>query len=455
MKKGKRRGNALLPGVVLVLCLTAAGCGSSRQTGEGESPGPGQVQEEMPGQEVMPRFFGWEETALPEFYDGRQEGRVPPVRDQGNLGTCWAFASLTALEAALMPQEQLEFSVDHMTLHNSFSLPQDAGGEYSMSMAYLLAWQGPVLEEQDPYGDGISPDGLSPCKHVQEIQILPRKDYEAVKRAVYLAGGVQSSLYTDMTETQRDSRYYSEAFNSYCYEGQEKPNHDSVIIGWDDHFPRENFNVEPEGDGAFLCTNSWGAGFGDEGVFYVSYYDPNIGASGIVYTGVEPADNYDRLCQADLCGWMGQIGYGEETAWFANAYETKGQERLLAAGFYATREQTSYELYVARHLEREGTAALSYPVYAGCGKMEYEGFYTVPLDFGVDLDAGEKFAIMVKITTPGAVHPAAIEYDGGNGIAQVDLTDGEGYLSSDGVNWERVEDTMNCNLCLKAYLDHR
>ena len=45
-----------------------------------------------------------------------------------------------------------------------------------MSMAYLLAWQGPVLESQDPYGDGISPDGLDLCKHVQEIQVLPSKD---------------------------------------------------------------------------------------------------------------------------------------------------------------------------------------------------------------------------------------------------------------------------------------
>ena len=85
--------------------------------------------------------------------------------------------------------------------------------------------------------------------------------------------------------------------------------------------------------------------------------------------------------------------------------------------------------------------------------MEYSGFYTVPLEKKVDLDEGEKFAVMVKITTPGAVHPAAIEYDGGEGVAQVDLSDGEGYLSRDGRRWEQVEETMGCNLCLKAYLD--
>ena len=50
-----------------------------------------------------------------------------------------------------------------MSLRNSFHFSQNAGGEYTMSMAYLLAWQGPVLEEEDPYGDGYSPDGLRPA----------------------------------------------------------------------------------------------------------------------------------------------------------------------------------------------------------------------------------------------------------------------------------------------------
>ncbi len=437
-ERGKRKALALL---LLVLCLVTGGCVPKEQADETTAGKETTASEEMGDRE------------LPDTYDARLEGRVPPVRDQGSLGTCWAFASLTALESSLLPEEQLEFSADHMTLHNSFSLSQDAGGEYSMAMAYLLAWQGPVLESQDPYGDGISPDGLTPYKHVQEIQILPEKDYTAIKRAVYLTGGVQSSLYTDMTEVQKDSRFYNRETNAYCYLGEEKPNHDSVIIGWDDHFPKERFQMEPERDGAFLCTNSWGEGFGDQGYFYVSYEDSNIGVHNIVYTGVEPVDNYDRICQTDLCGWMGQIGYGEETVWFANAYESYGGEELMAAGFYATMENTSYELYVARHLERDGMEALNAPIFAGSGRMEYSGFYTVPLEKKVDLDEGEKFAVMVKITTPGAVHPAAIEYDGGEGVAQVDLSDGEGYLSRDGRRWEQVEETMGCNLCLKAYLD--
>ena len=39
-----------------------------------------------------------------------------------------------------------------------------------------------------------------------------------------------------------------------------KPNHDVVIIGWDDNYSKELFNDQShsEGDGAFICMNSWG-----------------------------------------------------------------------------------------------------------------------------------------------------------------------------------------------------
>ena len=448
MRRGGVRKSGWLGAAAL--CMAAAAlCGllwrGKPPAEEGEQP------PEAPKAEAAWVPFSWGKEPLPESYDSRLFGRAPQVRDQGSFGTCWAFASLAALESSLLPQEEAEFSVDHMSLQNSFNLSQDQGGEYSMSMAYLLAWQGPVLESEDPYGDGLSPEGLSACKHVQEIQILPSKDYEAIKRAVYEKGGVQSSLYTDLTQLGQESRFYNADTNAYCYSGPEKANHDSVIVGWDDHFPKENFREMPEGDGAFLCMNSWGREFGDQGYFYVSYYDSNIGVSNISYTGIWPFDHYDQIYQTDLCGWMGQIGYGQETVWFANVYQAQTEEKLEAAGFYATMENTSYEIYVADRLEGEGSKGLSEASLAASGQLRYSGFYTVPLEEGIQLTAGERFAVIVRITTPGAVHPAAIEYDGGSGVAHVDLSDGEGYLSSDGQSWERVEETMNCNLGLKAY----
>lgn len=393
----------------------------------------------------------WEDSkdTLPAAYDYRQEGRAPHVKNQGNLGTCWAFASLMALESSLMPEEVLDFSEDHMTLRNSFGMPQDMGGEYTMSMAYLLSWQGPVSDQEDPYGDEYSPEGLKPIKHVQEIQILPAKDYVKIKKAVLTRGGVQSSLYTLLQNDKSNSEFYNSETVSYYYGGTEAPNHDVVIVGWQDDYAKENFNQEVQGDGAFLCINSWGEEFGDKGYFYVSYYDTNIGVHNISYTSVGETDNYSHIYQTDLCGWVGQLGFGKESAYFANVYRAGENEALKAAGFYATGPGTEYEIYISHRVS--GTDSLNNRELIAAGVLEETGYYTIPFEKEIELKDGQRFAVIVKLTTPGAVHPVAIEYQADDGKASVDISDGEGYISLYGDTWDHVEAEQKCNICLKAY----
>lgn len=389
-----------------------------------------------------------EQTPLPAHYDGRSEGRTVPAKNQGDLGTCWAFASLLALKTSLLPWENLDFSEDHMSNNPNFELGQKNGGDYTMALAYLLSWRGPVLEQDDPYGDGWSPNNLSAVKHVQEVQILPEKELEPIKRAVMVHGGVQSSLYTTLQQNQ-DSK-------AYCCLEERVPNHDVVIVGWDDEFPKEAFSAEVPGNGAFLCENSWGAEFGDDGFFYVSYYDKNLGNVNVVYTSVEDTDNYDSIYQSDLCGWIGQVGYGTETAWAANVFEAKQKESLNAVGFYTIDRNTDYEVYVIHEADQDDLQTIEERQKpAASGHLEYSGYYTIPLKKPEKLKAGERFGVVIKLTTPGAVHPIAIEYDAGDGKCRIDLTDGEGYLSLDGAKWERLETRYGCNLCLKAYTNNR
>ncbi|MCD2493015.1 lectin like domain-containing protein [Lacrimispora sp. NSJ-141] len=394
-------------------------------------------------------------VAVPSKYDYREHGRCPAAGSQGELGTCWAFATMIALESSLLPQESFDFSEDHISLRNSFGMSQDMGGDYTMSMAYLLAWQGPVLEEDDPYGDGESPDGLEPVKHVQEIQLLDNKDYAGIKRAVYFHGGVQTSLFTALEDESSQSEYYNEDTYSYYYTGNQISNHDIVIVGWDDSYSRENFNQDPGMDGAFLCMNSWGTEFGDGGLFYVSYADTNIGIHSLAYTGIDSPDNYENIYQADLCGWLGQLGYGDEEAYFANVYRARSDERIEAAGFYATGADTEYEVYVLGGAPENGKLVLDEPVASG--RFEQAGYYTVDLKRPVDVKAGERFAMAVRIRTPEAVHPVAIEYQDGSSeiMTQVDLSDGEGYISADGRNWANTEKEQDSNICLKAYTSAR
>ena len=58
---------------------------------------------------------------------------------------------------------------------------------------------------------------------------------------------------------------------------------------------------------------------------------------------------------------------------------------------------------------------------------------------------------MVEIDSPGTEEPVAMEYPAGGRTAHVDIDDGEGYISFDGVNWERTETEYGCNVCLKVY----
>lgn len=390
---------------------------------------------------------------IPYKYNYEEKGRISAPSNQGNLGTCWAFSSLTALETSLMPEEDYSFSVDHMSINNSYNLNQYYGGDYIMSLAYLLAWQGPVLEEEDPYGDGVSPDNLLASKHLQEVQIIESKDFETIKKMVFKYGGVQSSFYaSSLSSKSGNTKYYNAQTNSYCYLGAEKPNHDIVIIGWDDNYPKENFNVDIEGNGAFICRNSWGADFGENGDFYISYYDTNIGVHNVVYTNIEPNDNYKNIYQTDLCGYIGQLGYGEETAYFANAYTTTADELIKAVGFYATGVDTEYSIYVCENFsDMNSLSKRSDPVVTGT--LKNSGFYTIKLDNPVPIPAGQKFAVIVRITTPNTDRPVAVEYAHDERTRAVDISDGEGYVSLRGITWESAEEKNNCNICLKVYTD--
>lgn len=99
---------------------------------------------------------------------------------------------------------------------------------------------------------------------------------------------------------------------------------------------------------------------------------------------MEPADNYDRIYQTDLCGWLGQIGYGNENVWGANVYTASaGMQQICAAGFYAVDVDTEYEIGIVtdvpdqpaadwRHLKQKKLGTVS-------GTVPYAGYYTIPL----------------------------------------------------------------------------
>ena len=397
------------------------------------------------------RLAAVQSEELPRRYDLRENRVLNTVENQGTFGTCWAFASTAALETSQTNGEILDFSVDHMTMNSGFNIAPTEGGDYNMALAYLAAWKGPVLAADDPYGDGITDTSLGAVRHLQEARMIEEKDLNKIKSMIMRYGGVESSLYMSIQNAWDSSEDYEPMTASYYYAGNERPNHDIVIVGWDDDYSRENFNHMPENDGAFICRNSWGEDFGDAGYFYVSYEDSNLGTSNIVYTRLDETDDYRMNYQSDMLGWVGTLGYKEPSAWFANVY-TAGQDEILRAGsFYATGGQTTYDIYAVP--EYYGAESLEHPVYLGSGYCEDGGYYTVDIPEIVRLRAGSQFAVMVRITTEGSERPIAIEFAASELTSGADLSDGEGYISYDGSQWNSAEAEYGCNLCLKAFTD--
>lgn len=376
---------------------------------------------------------------LPVRFDMRTFSRNATVRDQGKTSDCWAYAAIEAVETAITPFDNTLLDVNHVINGSSFGVGNSVNGDYTMALAYMLAWQGPVSSEDEEV-----------VYHLSEAHFYDSSDVEAIKWSVYRYGGVTTSIYANLSPVEsKTNNFYNKQTKSYCYFGEAKPNHDVVIIGWDDNYAKENFSVKVPDNGAFICLNSWGKSFGEDGVFYVSYYDANIGNQSVSYAKLDNIHKYDHIYQSDLLGWVGQMGYSAQKCYGANIFKATSDQLVKACGFYALGKNTSYEIYAVKNYKDVGS--LSNRTLVARGTLKDAGFFTIDFDNPVDVVEGEEFAIIAGISTPGMNRPMAIEYDANELSAAVDLTDGEGYTSKNGIDWENLLEEAGANLCIKAY----
>lgn len=373
---------------------------------------------------------------LPSSYDLRDYNLVTPVRDQQSGGNCWAFGSIAALESAILKAsgENLDLSEENMKnlmqLYSDYGwagIETNDGGYDEMAIGYFTSWLGPVYEDIEEYDDYsmVSPL-LNSITHIQNIKFIGRDNYtdnNGIKEAIMKYGAVSTGIYYDST-------YYNSIKHSYYYYGSGYSNHAVAIVGWDDDYSLNNFYYKPAGNGAWIVKNSWGDSWGEDGYFYVSYYDTQFAKVGVPdYNYVFVLNDtvkYDKNYQYDPIGRTDYFLTGENTIWVENIFNSTDNELLAAVSTYF-RKTTDYELFIYVNdqlaLNKNGTCL--------------PGYTTIDLGEQISISKEDIFKVMFKLSAINDVEFAISEKISANKLT---YAPGVSLFSMDGVNWTDLYD---------------
>lgn len=394
---------------------------------------------------------------------------VKPVGDQGKLGTCWAFAALTSSETGLAQQgKNMTLSEAHLSYFAYASTNQKKAfnfifgnynpfnnGGFDLTACDTLAnWYGPATAREFPYSDAkISEKSRNvSIAHMQNMISFPEYEYgnreEEAEARRLLVSQVKEQMYN--TEQAVDISYLAsnaeENFNEdtnawYNYEGT-YTNHSVAVIGWDDNFPKENFNNSEyiENDGAWLVQNSWGTSWGDKGYFWLSYEDVTIDYVGIYL--YESKDNYQNIYSHNESVQYSPVGFDDSTEiYMANVFSSKKSEVLEAVSFYTTDVNSKYTVQIYKNLtdKKDPTSGTLEAEFYGMKSLP--GYYTEQLPYDVSLEKGDTFSVVIYLENPtetltAQVEAIYMEYRI-QSTANVSAA-GESFVSSDGEKWEDI-----------------
>jgi len=197
------------------------------------------------------------------------------IKDQGQCGSCWAFAACGIFEANINIIDGVTRDLSEQWLINC-DYPSNNGcqGGSFPSVGSLFQNSGAVYESDLPYADGScstnygsSAACIGTCgtySHHEQISsynsICTNPDPAAIKQAIYDYGPV----YVSIASGNNFQNYNGGVFTTT--DGTSL-NHAVVLVGWDDN------------NGYWILRNSWGAGWGENGYMRIAYGVSAVGSN--------------------------------------------------------------------------------------------------------------------------------------------------------------------------------